>query len=220
MGAEFWVPVLGLGATVLLVVVGLLNFSVFRRQLYIAREQIDTAMHQLEIARKQPDLYLIQRAIAESSEHVRLMVERPQLRPYFYDTVTWRAGDRASRDEVLAMGELMLNNFASALMHSAAFPEYPVRGIDRIIMFHLRQSPTLRELLLEMFDRFPFTGLSLLLFKNHSRAEVQADLEALIATPGLDAPEVERRQELLRIFQQTDAGNPIDFTTLTMQQRR
>jgi hypothetical protein len=220
MGAEFWVPVLGVGATILLVVVGLLNFSVFRRQLQLAREQIDTAVRQLELARKQPDLYLIQRAIAETSDHVRLLVDKPYLRKYFYDGVAWREGDQATRDEVLAMGELMLNIFASALMHSAAFPEYPVRGIDRTIMFHLRNSPTLRELLDEMFDRFPFSGLTLLGFKNQSRAEVEADLEKLIAVKGLDAAEVARRKELLHIFQQSETGNPLDFTTLTMQRRR
>jgi hypothetical protein len=220
MGAEFWIPVLSVGATILLVVVGLLNFSVFRRQLQIAREQIDTAVRQLEIARKQPDLYLIQRAIAETSDHVRLIVEKPYLRRYFYDGVAWREGDTATRDELMAMGELMLNNFASALMHSAAFPEYPVRGIDRTIMFHLRNSPVLRDLLADMFDRFPFTGLTLLCFKNAARSDVEADLNRLIAAKGLDAAEVARRRDLLRIFQQTDAANPIDFTTLTMQRRR
>lgn len=220
MGAEFWIPALGLGATALLVVVGLLNFSVFRRQLQVAREQIDTAVRQLELARKQPDLYLIQRAIAETSDHVRLIVERPYLRRYFYEGAEWQEGDEATREELMAMGELMLNSFASALMHSAAFPEYPVRGIDRTIMFHLRNSPILRDLLFEMFDRFPFTGLSLLCFKNASQADVEADLNSLIAVEGLDAAEVSRRRELLNIFRTSDTGNPIDFTMLTMQRRR
>ena len=188
MRSEFWIPALGLAATALLVVVGLLNFSVFRRQLKLAREQMDTAVRQLELARKQPDLHLIQRAIAETSEHVRLIVERPYLRKYFYDGTEWKPNDEASREEVLAMGELMLNNFASALMHSAAFPEYPVRGIDRTIMFHLRNSPLLRDLLFATFDRFPFTGLSLLCLKNDSRADVERDLQALLDVTGLDAP--------------------------------
>jgi hypothetical protein len=118
------------------------------------------------------------------------------------------------------MGELMLNSFASALMHSAAFPEYPVRGIDRNIMFHMRNSPVLRDLLFEMFDRFPFTGLSLLAFKDESRSEVEADLNRLIAVPGLDAVECARRREQLHIFQHSDASSPLDFTTLTMQRRR
>src|SRR5512143_1996580 len=123
MSAEFWIPALGLAATPLLVIVGLLNFSVFWRQLKLGRDQMDTAVRQLELARKQPDLYLIQRAIAEATDHLRLMVERPYLRPYFYSGTEWQPHDEASEGEVLALAELMLNNFASALMHSAAFPE-------------------------------------------------------------------------------------------------
>jgi hypothetical protein len=220
MGSEFWIPALGLTATILLVVVGLLNFSVFLRQLKLARDQMDTAVRQLELARKQPDLYLIQRAIAETSDHARLLVERPYLRPYFYESVEWREGDRASRDEVLAMAEVMLNNFASALMHSATFPEYPVRGIDRTIMFHLRNSPALQQVLFQTFDRFPFTGLSLLCFKNESKSETEADLDTLIAAGGLDAAETDRRRELLDILRTSDAASPIDYAVLTMQRRR
>lgn len=220
MSAEYWISILGLAATTLLVVVGLMNFSIFRRQLEVAHEQIDTAVHQLEITRKQPDLHLIQRAIAETSDHVRVIVERPYLRKYFYDNVPWQSGDEASQDEVLAMGELMLNNFASALMHSAAFPEYPVRGIDRSIMFHFRQSPTLRRLLPEMFDRFPFTGLSLLCYMNESRESVVRQLEGLIAAEA-DDEEIARRKELLRILQESDPeSSPLDYTTRTMQKRR
>jgi hypothetical protein len=40
MGIEFWIPGLGVAASILLFVVGVLNFSIFRRQLHIAREQI------------------------------------------------------------------------------------------------------------------------------------------------------------------------------------
>src|SRR5688572_18800757 len=101
MGSEFWIPALGLTATLLLVVVGLLNFSVFLRQLKLARTQMDTAVRHLELASKQPDLYLIQRAIAETSDHARLLVERPYLRPYFYAGAEWKEGDKASHDEVL-----------------------------------------------------------------------------------------------------------------------
>lgn len=220
MGMDVWIGLMGFAGTMLLVAVGLLNFSVFWKQLRIAKEQIETAVRQLEIAQKQPDLHLIQRAITETSDHVRLLVERPYLRPYFYDGAEWRTGDRASPDEVKAMAELVLNNFASALMHSAAFPQYPVRGIDRSIMFHLRNSPALRDLLIETFDRFPFTGLSLLCLKNETAAGVEADLHGLIDAAGLDEPEVERRRELLRIFRTSEARGPIEFTTLSMEKRR
>lgn len=218
--SESWLGLLGFGATLLLVVVGLLNYSVFRRQLAVAQRQIDAAMRHLELAQRQPDMQLIQRAVSETSDHARLLVERPHLRPYFYDAREWREGDEAARDEILAMAELILNNFASALMHSAAFPEYPVRGVDRTIAFHLRRSPVLVEMLFETFDRFAFSGLSLLALKNESAAGVERDLERLIAAPEIDDAERTRRQELLALFRSTATRDPIEFTAISMRQRR
>ena len=220
MSIEWLIGVLGFLGTLLLVVVGLLNFSVFRKQLRIAKEQIDTAVRQLEIAQKQPDLYLIQRAVTETSNHLRLFVERPKLRPYFYSEAEWQPGDEVSLDEIGAMAELILNNFASALMHAAAFPEYPARGVDRIIMFHLRRSPALREFLLENFERFPFTGLTLLCLKNETSNEVEADLERLIAAHDADESEVERRKDLLQLFKSSTTREPIEFTGYSMKRRR
>lgn len=219
MGIEALIGVLGFTATLLLVIVGLLNFSIFRKQLRIAKEQIDTAVRQLEIAQKQPDLYLIPRAVTETSNHLRLFVQHPQLRPYFYSEAEWRPGDEVSLDEIKAMAELILNNFASALMHSAAFPEYPVRGVDRIIMFHLRRSPALREFLLENFERFPFTGLTLLCLKNETRDQVEADLRRLIEEPDVDDSEIQRRKKLLEVYQNSDM-EPIEFTSYSMKRRR
>ena len=219
MGIEALIGVLGFAATLLLVIVGLLNFSIFRKQLRIAKEQIDTAVRQLEIAQKQPDLYLIPRAVTETSNHLRLFVEHPQLRRYFYSEAEWKPGDEVSLDEIKAMAELILNNFASALMHSAAFPEYPVRGVDRIIMFHLRRSPALREFLLENFERFPFTGLTLLCLKNETREQVEVDLRRLVEEPDVDDSEIERRKKLLEVYQNSDM-EPIEFTSYSMQRRR
>jgi len=220
MGIETLIGVLGFAGTLLLVLVGLLNFSVFRKQLRIAKEQIDTAVRQLEIAQKQPDLYLIQRAVTETSDHLRLFVERPKLRPYFYSAAEWNPRDEVSLDEIRAMAELILNNFASALMHSAAFPEYPVRGVDRIIMYHLRRSPALREFLLENFERFPFTGLTLLCLKNETRDQVEADLKRLIEAPDVDDSEITRRKELLQLYRNGEVREPIEYTSYSMKRRR
>jgi hypothetical protein len=220
MGLETLIGVLGFLGTLLLVTVGLLNFSVFRKQLRIAKEQIDTAVRQLEIAQKQPDLHLIQRAVTETSNHLRLFVQHPQLRPYFYSELEWGPGDEVALDEIKAMAELILNNFASALMHSAAFPEYPVRGVDRIIMFHLRRSPALREFLLENFERFPFTGLTLLCLKNETRDLVEADLHQLAAAPDIDDFEIARRKDLLDLYQNGPRLEPIEFTAYSMKRRR
>jgi hypothetical protein len=220
MGIEPLIGVLGFMGTLLLVLVGLLNFSVFRKQLRIAKEQIDTAVRQLEIAQKQPDLYLIQRAVTETSNHLRLFVERPKLRPYFYSEAEWNPGDEVSLDEIRAMSELMLNNFASALMHAAAFPEYPVRGVDRIIMFHLRRSSALREFLIQNFERFPFTGLTLLCLKNEKREQVEADLQRLAEAPDIDDLEIKRRKELLQLYRSGEVREPIEFTSYSMKRRR
>jgi hypothetical protein len=220
MGIETLIGVLGFAGTLLLVLVGLLNFSVFRKQLRIAKEQIDTAVRQLEIAQKQPDLYLIQRAVTETSNHLLLFVERPKLRPYFYSEAEWNPGDEVSLDEIRAMAELMLNNFASALMHAAAFPEYPVRGVDRAIMFHLRRSAALREFLVENFERFPFTGLTLLCLKNETREQVEADLQRLIEEPNVDDSEIARRKELLELYRNSEMREAIEFTSFSMKRRR
>jgi hypothetical protein len=220
MGIETLIGVLGFMGTLLLVVVGLLNFSVFRKQLRIAKDQIDTAVRQLEIAQKQPDLYLIQRAVTETSNHLLLFVQHPQLRPYFYDAAEWKPGDEVSLDEIKAMAELVLNNFASALMHSAAFPEYPVRGVDRIIMYHLRRSPALREFLLDNFERFPFTGLTLLCLKNETREQVEADLQQLAVAPDIDDFEIARRKDLLQTYRNGESWEAIEFTSYSMKRRR
>ncbi len=197
-----------------------MNYSVFRRQLDIARQQIDAAMRQLELAQRQPDMHLIQRAIAETSDHVRLLVERPYLRPYFYEGRVFKEGDRATPDEIKLMAEVILNNFASALMHSATFPEYPLRGVDRNIAFHLRHSPALRELLMESFDRFPFSGLTLLALKNERSEDVERDLIALIAASDIDDRERARRRALLELFGKSNTRDPIEFTALSMSERR
>jgi hypothetical protein len=217
MGAEVIISLLGFGGTLLLVTVGLLNFSVFRKQLRLAQEQIETAITQLDISRKQPEIQLIQRAITETTEHVRVLVEKPYLRPYFYENKPWREGDSVSRDEVNAMAELLLTNFASALMHAAAFPQYPVNGVDRAIMFHLRQSPALRSFLFESFDRYPLTGLTLLILKNDARAEVEADLRRLIAAAGDDERERRRREGLLRLLKTKEQTAAIQFTKFSME---
>lgn len=217
MQTELLIPLLTFGGTLLLVVTGLLNFSVFVRQLRAAREQLETARRQLESARQQPQIQLVQRAMAETSDHLRIIIERPYLRPYFYENRSWVEGDAASRDEVKAMAELFLNNFASAIIHSAAFPQYPVRGVEQTIRFHLRNSPALRDFLLESFDRFPLAGLALLCLKSETKAEAEKDLRDLISASGEDAVEKARRERLLRHLQSTDEVEPLELAKHSLE---
>ncbi|MBI4852339.1 MAG: hypothetical protein HY819_11130 [Acidobacteria bacterium] len=216
MQSEIWIAWSGFLGTLLLVFVGLLNYSVFIRQLRIAREQIQTAIKQVEIAQKQPELQLIQRSITETTEHVKVLVAKPYLRPYFYENKTWQPTDPVSYDEIKAMAELILNNFASALMHSASFPQYPGRGIEPTITFHLRNSPELQIFLFENFDRFPFTGLTLLCLKNQSLKETEEDLKRLISIVEFNEAEKQRRQLLLEIFKKPQNRTPLEFTKQSM----
>ena len=95
----------------------------------------------------------------------------------------------------------------------------------------MRNSPALRELLLEAFDRFPFSGLSLLVLKNETAEEVERDLDALIAAGDIDDRERARRsllplrrslprRSLLALFRQSSGRAPIEFTALSMSERR
>lgn len=202
--------VLTVAASLLLVVTSLLNFSVFRSQLRAGREQVETARRMLETALQGPEIQLVQRAMMETSDHLRILVEKPYLRPYFYENKAWREGDQATLDEVKAMAELLLDNLASAIIHSAAFPQYPIRGVEQNIRFHLRQSAALRDYLMEAFDRFPMAGLALLSLKNKNDvAETTADLNRLIEAAGADETERQRRERLLHHLQTTENTEPL-----------
>jgi hypothetical protein len=217
MNTELLISLLTFGGTLLLVVTGLLNFSVFIRQLRAAREQLDTARRQLESALQQPQIQLVQRAMSETSDHLKILIERPYLRPYFYDNRAWEEGDNVSGDEVKAMAELLLNNFASAIIHSAAFPQYPVRGVEQTIRFHLRNSPALRDFLLESFDRFPLAGLALLCLKNETKAEAEADLLWLISASEKDAREKARRERLLHHLEYSNEAEPLKLAKYSLE---
>lgn len=219
MKAEVWVSLLSFGGTLLLVITGLLNFSIFRRQLRAAQEQMETARMQLENAQKQPEIQLIQRAMTEMSEHLPILIERPYLRPYFYKSKLWKEGDKADRDELKAMAELLLDNFASAIIHSASFPQYPIRGVEQSIRFHLKNSPSLREFLLESFDRFQLAGLALLRLKNETVAETEEDLRRLISKTRTDDRERARLERLLGYLQSNGDAEPLELAKYSVQRR-
>jgi hypothetical protein len=217
---ELLIPWLTFGGTLLLVLTGLLNFSVFVRQLRFTKEQLETARRLLESARQQPEIQLVQRAMRETSDHLRILIERPQLRPYFYENKAWTDGDAVSRDEVKAMAELLLSNFASSIIHSAVFPQYPLVGVEQTIRFHLRNSPAMRDFLLEGFDRFPLAGLALLCLKNQTKAETETDLRGLIEVAGLDQYEKARRERLLNHIQSTDKAEPLELAKYSLERAR
>jgi len=211
-----WVPLLTIVASLLLVVTSALNFSVFLRQLRASREQLETARRQLENARQGPEILLVQRAMSETSDHLKIMIDKAYLRPYFYEDKPWTEGDKASLDEVLAMAELILNNYASAIIHSAAFPQYPVRSVEQTIRFHLRHSPAMREFLLDGFEHYQLAGLALLCLKNDSKAETEQDLEQLIAAAAHDPRELARRERLLQHLRSTKEADVVELAKFSL----
>lgn len=213
--------ILTVSASLLLVVTSLLNFSVFLRQLRAGREQVETARRMLETALQGPEIQLVQRAMMETSDHLRILVEKPYLRPYFYDNKVWREGDHATLDEVKAMAELLLDNLASAIIHSAAFPQYPIRGVEQNIRFHLHHSEVLCDFLMEAFDRFPMAGLALLALKNNNDVPATAaDLQRLIADAGNDKTERARRERLLHHLQSTTNIEPLALAKYSFERLR
>ena len=109
------------------------------------------------------------------------------------------------------MAELLLNNLASAIIHSAAFPQYPIRGVEQNIRFHLRNSPALRDFLLGAFDRFPLAGLALLWLKNEDKAHTEEDLRQLIAAAGADPAEKARRERLLKHLESVEKPEALEL---------
>ena len=220
MNSESWLPLITVFATLMLVLTGLLNFSVFLRQLRASRELLETARWQLENARQQPEIQLFHRAMSEASDHLPLLIQRPHLRPYFYENKAWMPGDQASADEVKLIAELLLDNLASAIIHSAAFPQYPIRSVEQTIRFYLRNSPALREFLMEAFDRFQLAGLALLRLKNDTKEQTEADLRELMSACGTDDAEKARRARLLRHLQTTPHQEPVELARYSLERKR
>jgi len=153
----------------------------------------------------------------ETSDHLRILVQKPYLRPYFYDNKIWAEEDTASIDEVKALAELLLNNFASAIIHSAAFPQYPVRSVEQTIRYHLHNSPALRDFLMDGFERFQLAGLALLCLKNETKEETEKDLRELIAASKNDARERARRERLLTHLQSTDKVDALELAKYSLE---
>ena len=56
--------------------------------------------------------------------------------------------------------------------------------------------------------------------KNESREQVEADLRQLAEAPDIDGREIERRKELLQLYQNSPSREPIEFTSYSMKRRR
>jgi hypothetical protein len=116
------------------------------------------------------------------------------------------------------MAELF-NNFASAIIHSAAFPQYPVRSVGRRFDSTCGTAPPC-AIFDGGFERFQLAGLALLCLKNETREESERDLKALISASVNDEREKARRERLLQHLLSTDKAEPIELAKYSLERAR
>jgi hypothetical protein len=167
------VSLVGLAGSVLLAIVALLSLSTSRQLLQLVSRQ-------LEIAENQAEMKLIRNAFIEMSQFMQIFVDKPHLRPYFYDCAETPTGDERLDNEVASLSEWILTNFATAISQAVMVPEYPIGALKETIQFHLRNSPQMQRHLEERFESFPVTGLTLLRWRSDSKADLLARLDRLL----------------------------------------
>ncbi len=88
------------------------------------------------------------------------------------------------------------------------------------IRIHLRQSPAMREFLIEGFGRFQIASLALLYLKNSTKAEIESDLDMLIAEPEQDDRERTRRKQLLQHVRSAGQGDALQMAKYGLENAR
>ncbi|MBS1724244.1 MAG: hypothetical protein JSS66_14975 [Armatimonadetes bacterium] len=184
MSDQIIVSLIGLAGTLLLAFVATLN-------LVTSRQLLIRVSRQLEISENQSEMTLIRNAFVEMSEFLQIFVEKPHLRPYFYDGAAIPTGDSHLDGEVAALAEWILTNFATGISLAVMLPEYPIGALKETIRYHLRNSPAMRTHLEDRYEGFPVTGLTLLRWTYDTKQETIAALERL-----LGKAESEGREEL------------------------
>ena len=188
MSEQIWVSLIGLAGTLLLAFVAALN-------LVTSRQLLVRVSRQLEIAESQTEMNLLRNAFVEMSEFLQIFVEKPHLRPFFYEGMSIPTGDAKLDAEVAALTEWILTNFATAISLAVMLPDYPIGALKETIRFHLRCSPAMRQHLEERFVGFPVTGLTLLRWMYDTKQETLSALERIES----NAQQAGKEQEVARI---------------------
>lgn len=207
------VALIGLGGTLVLALVALLNLATNRRLLIRVGRQ-------LEIAESQAEMTLIRNAFVEMSEFLQIFVERPHLRPFFYEGREFPTGDEGLDNEVAAMAEWVLTNFATAISLAVMLPEYPIGALKETIRFHLRSSPVMRRHVELRFAGFPVTGLTLLRWTYDTKAETMAALERILAQCKDDPQEEARVADLVAFLRASPENADLLFAVKGLSDAR
>lgn len=212
---QILVSVLGVVGTLLLAFVAVLN-------LVTSRQLLVRVSRQLEIAESQSEMNLIQNAFVEMSEFLQIFVDKPHLRPYFYEGLETPTGNSNLDAEVAALAEWILTNFATGISLAVMLPQYPIGALKETIRFHLRWSPAMRKHLEERFDGFPVTGLTLLRWMYDSKEETVEALERLYAKAQQAgrADEIARLRESLAFMKGADESADLLFATAGLANSR
>src|SRR5258705_10435657 len=88
---------------------------------------------------------------------------------------------------------------------------------EETIRFHLRDSPALRDFLMESFDRFQLAGLALICLKNETKAGAERDLRDLISAAGADVAGKARLERRIRNLETPCKPHPLDWPQCSSQ---
>lgn len=206
MSDQLLVSFLSVIGTLLLAFVAVLN-------LVTSRQLLVRVSRQLEVAENQAEMNLIRNAFVEMSEFLQIFVEKPHLRPFFYEGQEIPSGDPHLDAEVLAMAEWILTNFATGISLAVMLPQYPIGALKETIRFHLRWSPAMRKHLEQRYDGFPVTGLTLLRWMYDSKDETVHALERLfqVAKQAGRSDELDRIATHLAILASADEDSDLLF---------
>ncbi len=188
MSESLVISLVGLIGSLVIALVAILS-------LLTSRQLLIRVGKQLEIAESQSEMNLIRNAFIEMSEFLQIFVEKPHLRPYFYDDLEVPADDELLRDEVNSMAEWILTNFATAISLSVMIPNYPIGSLKETIRFHLRQSQAMRNHLKDRFMYFPVSGLTLLRLTYDSKTETLVAIDEFIS----EAERIDHQAEVKRL---------------------
>jgi len=158
---------------------------------------------------------LIRNAFVEMSEFLQIFVEKPHLRPFFYEGRSIPTGDAKLDAEVAALTEWILTNFATAISLAVMLPDYPIGALKETIRFHLRCSPAMRQHLEDRFVGFPVTGLTLLRWMYDTKQETFDALERIESRAQKDRKEQEvgRIQALKATLSAADENADLQFAS-------
>ncbi len=198
--------------------------SVTLMLVFLTYRQVIIGLNSYSASVQQTGIQLFERAISEFSNHLNVFHSKPNFMPYFFkangvngDIGNYKKIQKndAMYNELMVTSQLILNNFASMLIHAVLSEEYPLGGTKETIKRYM-QCPIMQEVLLENFDSYKITGLSLLLLGNNENIDQTKQVLESITDLASNDPEQLRRKQLLR---RLNNARPTEWLLFTKEGR-